>query len=76
MSQRVSRTLAACACLTGLLAAPWSQGAEIPAAWKPSAVFEQAGAGREVASVALGASWTGSGTTTPRMRASPAPPKS
>ena len=57
MIQASRRTRAACACVLGLLGAPWSHGAQIPEAWKPSGIFVQAGAGRQVASAALGASW-------------------
>jgi lipid A 3-O-deacylase len=57
MKQPARRARMACACVLALLVAPWSHGAQIPEALKPSGVFVQAGAGRQVASVALGASW-------------------
>ena len=57
MTQPARRARTACACALALLATPWSHGAQFPEAWKPSAVFVQAGAGREVAAAALGASW-------------------
>lgn len=41
-----------------MLAAGWSLAApEIPASWRPSAVFVQAGAGQQVNSGAVGVSW-------------------
>jgi hypothetical protein len=57
MSQPARRARSACACVIGLLAAPWSHGAQVHEGWQPSWVFVQAGSGRQVASVAIGASW-------------------